>query len=395
MSAPAGPSSSPDDVRGRRPTGQRALGGISLGRPLGIPVTISPAFLLLGGVVALFFEPVVAASLTRPTTTAAYTATAIVAVGVLASVVLHEYAHAVVARGLGLSVRGVMLFGLGGATMFDAQPDTPAREYLITMAGPLVNVLLGGLTAAAGLLTDRGDVASVSLRYLAALNAGLAAFNLLPGLPLDGGKLLGDGVWRLTGDRARGVQASAYGGIVVAGLVAAAGVGELAEGSDASIYTLLLVAFMLPPALQGLRQARAMRVLPTLVAGQLARRAIVVTPEVSLAEALRRAHESGVRAVVLASDPGPLLAHTPGVLPTAVMVGPMVDQVPLARRPWTAVQEVSRRTVDGLVLPASLGGEDLFEAMARTPATEYLVVDSGVFLGVLAAVDVGARLAPR
>lgn len=158
-----------------------------------------------------------------------------------ASVVAHELAHSVVARGRGLPVRGISLFALGGAANIRREPPTPRAEFAIAIAGPAASLALGIVFSAfgawlarygpgmAGALADHRPLAALLL-WLGPINLLLALFNLLPGLPLDGGRVLRSVLWALTADIGAATRWAAQAGRAVAlafvgaGLAMAAGV---------------------------------------------------------------------------------------------------------------------------------------------------------------------------
>src|SRR5690606_37248308 len=115
---------------------------------------------------------------------------AVVAVLFLACLLAHELAHALVARRQGIGVRGITLWLLGAVSELDGDPQTPRAEFLIAAVGPFVSLVLGGVAAAGAYLVDAGNpVVAVALVWLAGVNILLAIFNLLPGAPLDGGRI--------------------------------------------------------------------------------------------------------------------------------------------------------------------------------------------------------------
>lgn len=118
-------------------------------------------------------------------------------------VLLHELGHALTARRYGIPVTGIVLFIFGGVAQIAHDPRRPAVELAVTLAGPLVSVLLAGacfwLAAAIPLQSQSHLVAAAIVRYLAAINTGILLFNLLPGLPLDGGRILRAALWGWTG----------------------------------------------------------------------------------------------------------------------------------------------------------------------------------------------------
>ncbi|GAA0343164.1 site-2 protease family protein [Actinoallomurus spadix] len=122
----------------------------------------------------------------------------------LASLLAHELAHALVARRNGLTVTGITLWLLGGVSRFEGEPATPGAEVRIAGSGPLVSALLAAVfgTASAILFLAKADgLATGCLTWLALINGLLAAFNLIPAAPLDGGRLVHALLWRRSGDR--------------------------------------------------------------------------------------------------------------------------------------------------------------------------------------------------
>ena len=107
------------------------------------------------------------------------------AVGLFGSVVLHELGHALMARWFGIRTAHITLYPFGGVAAILSPPKTPWQEFWIAVAGPLVNVAIVVVALPLGVLGG-----SSSLLYLAAINAGMAVFNLLPAFPMDGGRVL-------------------------------------------------------------------------------------------------------------------------------------------------------------------------------------------------------------
>ena len=147
-------------------------------------------------------------------------------IGVLSfflAILLHEIAHAVVARRFGIRTETIELWGLGGMARLDRDPSTPRAEGFIAAAGPLSNAVAGGLAVAAAIGLDalaapRFLVASMA--WFAAVNLALAAFNVLPGAPLDGGRIVRAVRWSQHGSRYRAMREAAYlGSILGWGLV--------------------------------------------------------------------------------------------------------------------------------------------------------------------------------
>lgn len=153
-------------------------------------------------------------------------------VAFFACLTVHELAHAVTARRFGIRVRGITLFLFGGVAEIDGEVPTPAREFAVALVGPAVSLALGGAFALGTTWAGGAPVVEGVLGTLALVNLGVAVFNLVPGLPLDGGRLLRAGLWRMTGSYTRATRIAAVGGQVVAVLLVALGLGLAVWGGE-------------------------------------------------------------------------------------------------------------------------------------------------------------------
>lgn len=135
-----------------------------------------------------------------------------------ACLVLHELAHAVTARRFGIGVRGITLFLFGGVAEIEGEVPTPAREFAVALVGPAVSIGLGCVFGLGATWAATGDwlVGEGVFGTLALVNLAVAVFNLVPGLPLDGGRLLRAVLWRVTGSYARASRIAARGGLMLA-----------------------------------------------------------------------------------------------------------------------------------------------------------------------------------
>ncbi|NED94220.1 site-2 protease family protein [Phytoactinopolyspora alkaliphila] len=360
---------------------------IRLGRVAGVPVFVSPTWFVVAAVITVGFEPFVARNLPG-LGVGTYAVTFAFAVLLYASVFLHEVSHAMTAIGFGLPVRGITLHFLGGHTEIERESPTPARDLLVSAAGPAVSLLIGGAAYLAAAPVT-AEIPEYLLLALAAANLVVGAFNLLPALPLDGGHMLRAVVWRITGDENRGTIVAARAGQVLAVLVFA--LPFLLAGGRPSMFGILwavLVSVMLwGGATQALTVGRMRAKLPGLDARRLARPASSIYADQPVSEALRQAHEAGTRAMVVVDSAG---------RPTGVVNEAALNAVPEERRPWIPISHVARSLQQGMTLPLDVRGEDLLRAMRHRPASEYLVVDGdGRTVGVLASADVDAALTAR
>ncbi len=300
------------------------------------------------------------------------------------SVLLHEISHALMAQRYGLGVRSISLHFLGGATEIDSETRTPGEEFKIAVVGPLTSIAVG-LLALVLLTVTPGGLIYLAVQGLAGANLVVGVLNLVPGLPLDGGRVLRAAVWKATGNMHSGTIVAAWGGRVAGLLVLAWPVASSAWlGTRPDVFDYLvafvIASFLWSGATASMVSARVRRRLPALKARPLARRVVAVPDQVTISEAVRRAQEVGAGAIVLHGGDDQLS----GVVSEASLLA-----VPEERRPWVPVISVARTIEDGLVLGADISGEELVRAMTSTPAEEYVLVETdGTILGVLTAADV-------
>jgi Zn-dependent protease len=300
------------------------------------------------------------------------------------SVLIHELSHSLVARGFGLPVRRILLYPLGGVSEIEREPQTPLREFLVSAAGPVLSLLLGYAAMALTKVAGEGTVPWIVLRQLMFANFVVAVFNFLPGLPLDGGRMLRAVIWKITAKPAAATIAAAWVGrlLAIALLVCIPLRMGPALGGNMVVsmaWVAVIAAFMWTGAGQAIRATRFRQRLPELQARKLARKAISVPASTPLAEAIRQADESRARAVVVVDHDSK---------PIAILNEAAVMATPPQRRPWIEAGTLARSIAPELVLPADLSGMALLDAMRKAPASEYLLVEpSGDVYGVLAARD--------
>jgi Zn-dependent protease/CBS domain-containing protein len=219
---------------GLAPRVRRPL-GIPLGRIGGIPIVLAPSWLIAVVVIVVLATPVVDQVVTGITTVGAIAVSTVLAILLGASVLAHELGHCLAARSFGLPVTAVRLYLIGGVSELGRAPASPKEEALIAGAGPGVSALLA---VVCGLLvgsTDARTVAWLLLIQLALSNGVIAVFNILPALPLDGGRVLRAGVWKLAGRRRAGTIAAVVGGFVVAAALLVWAAVELSRGGGSSL----------------------------------------------------------------------------------------------------------------------------------------------------------------
>jgi Zn-dependent protease/CBS domain-containing protein len=353
--------------------------GFVVARPFGIPVIVSPYWFIIAGVFIVIYANELSGSLQGATTR--YLVAAAFVVLLYLSVLVHELSHSVVAQGYGLPVRRIVLWPLGGVSEIDRESPTPGREFVIAAAGPALSLVLGAIGWGLYQVASTG-IAGALIRQLVWANIIVGLFNLLPGLPLDGGRMLRAVIWWFTKKPTTATLAAAWTGRVLAlGVLAVPFfTGSLAGGDVVStLWVIVIAGFMWTGATQSIKATRFRERLPALQARRLARKAISVPASTPLSEAVRRADEAGARAIVVVDHESK---------PIAIVNESAVMATPAERRPWIDVGAMARTIDPSLVLNADIGGMALLDALRRAPATEYLLTEQdGEVYGVLAARD--------
>ncbi len=222
---------------------------LRLGRVAGIPVgvhwTVGVILLLIADVLGMSVLPAARESLPA---VVYWTVAVLGAVIFAGSLLVHELSHAIVAKRHGVRVRSITLWMLGGVAELDGDPPDPAADLRIALAGPASSLALGVLLAglAFGIEFVGGPtVVVVALGWLALMNGVLAVFNMLPGAPMDGGRVLRALLWRRHGDRVRAAITATRAGRVLGFALIAAGLAELLGWASLGGLWLILIGWFL------------------------------------------------------------------------------------------------------------------------------------------------------
>jgi Zn-dependent protease len=345
-------------------------GAVRLGRVAGVPVYLDRTWLVLAGFIA-WTGWQAGRDLGRGTAVA-YAAWLVA--GILVAVLGHEVAHAVAGRLLGFRVHRIVATLWGGHTAYDGTGTTPGRAAVIAVSGPLANLGLAGLGALA--MSVLPWPWSEFAWSFVVLNGLLAVFNLLPGLPLDGGQLVESLVWSVTGRRDRGMAVAGWCGRVLAAL--------------------LVVGFVLLPLSRG-----TLDTLDALLAGVMAW--ILWSGATA---AIRRAPFERMLARVRPEDVTDPVLVVPATTPVGTLVGTDRRVVALDERglptlvlpapgpgvpvlstldPATRLSSLVVRIPDDCVvdLPPGSTTEPVLRAMATTGQPLVVVTSAGAVVGVV------------
>ncbi len=224
---------------------------IRLGTLAGIPIGLHWSVVIIVGLVTIGLAgsllPAAAAGYAEPL----YTLTGLaVAVGLLASIVAHELGHALVARNNGIGTRAINLFALGGVAELDSEAQSPGAGARIALAGPAVSLVVGVgslIAASAASFIGLPALVSAGLSVLGLINLVMAVFNMLPALPLDGGRVLQAALWRRSGDRERATISAAEVGRVLGWGLVAFGLWQFLAGAG-GLWTMVIGWFVVSSA---------------------------------------------------------------------------------------------------------------------------------------------------
>ena len=272
-----------------------SLGGVA-GRRFGRPVLAPPVIPGLGRFEGLLLLGVITAAL------------------FCISLLAHELAHSLVARRHGIRVRGITLFFFGGVAEIASLPKTPGAEFRVAIVGPLMSLALAGLFWVVAAVPALPRALTEPSTWLAQTNLALSAFNLLPGYPLDGGRVFRSAVWQLSGSPRRATHVAAGAGRLVGYAFMAWGVYSIFTGGLAGGLWQLFIGTILQHAARSQAvHADFEHALEGVTVGQVLgpeplpeSRTVRVTPQTELMEALRVMEESGTGQVLVEEDGRPV-----------------------------------------------------------------------------------------
>jgi Zn-dependent protease len=364
-------------------TGDRD-GGLLLFRFREVPVLLSPSWWLGSVAVVVLYAPLVERFLPDASALLSIGLAAAFAVLLGVSVLLHELGHCVVALHLGIPVRRLRLFLLGGLAEISRTPRRPSQEGVIAAAGPAVSAVLAAVCWIVLLFMPAEGPVWLLVLECAVANVAVAVFNLLPGLPLDGGRMLRAGVWAVVGDRSVATKAAVVGGWLVAGLLMLWAMWGLATDSPDRWLRLgvcALTAWFVASGARGELAADQRRTWPDGVTlADLTRPILQLPAESPVADALGAAAGRGV-----------VLVRADGV--AAGLLDLYAAERLAERSPMAPAEQAAEPIRPESVLLDSEPGEDIVERVQETAAWQFLVVDQeGRPAGVLRREDVHSVL---
>ena len=298
------------------------------------------------------------------------------------SVLVHELAHALVSQARGIRVQDITLFLFGGATRARVESRGPGDEFLIALVGPLTSGILAGLFGiVAGL---GGNLLSAplagTLGYLAWTNLLLAVFNLVPGFPLDGGRLLRSAIWKATGSFRRATRIASVAGQGVGWLLVAGGVAWLLAGDLAGGIWFAFIGWFLVQAARSSYQELQLRDLLRGVEAEdvMASDLLRIRPELSLQDAVDDYFMRYDHGAFPVEEQG----RTVGLL---TLRG--VRRVPREQWPTRQVRDHMVPLGDQVVVAPDARMDGVLGKLQDGEAGRVLVVDDGEVVGIITASD--------
>lgn len=303
------------------------------------------------------------------------------ALGLFASIVAHELSHALVARRHDIPIEGITLFVFGGVAEMGAEPPNARAELRMAIAGPLASIVIGTAALAGSALAGGWPGAVVTvLAYLGVVNLVLAAFNLLPAFPLDGGRVFRALLWRRHGDLVRATRTAARVGTVFGvALMVLGGVRVLLGDLLGGVWSFLIGLFLRQAADGSYQQVLVRRVLADEPVRKLMTVGpISVRPDVTLADFLNTYVYRYHHKLFPVQDNGRLV----GVITTE-----QLREVPRADWPFRKVSAVTVPLSDAATVTPDTGALQALGHMRQTGRSRLLVVDHGQLAGVLSVRD--------
>jgi Zn-dependent protease/CBS domain-containing protein len=357
-------------------------GAITLFHVRGIPVRVHGSWLVIFGLIAWSLAVGYFPRVLPDAPVAAHWVTGFVAALLLfVAVFLHELSHALVARRHGLGVSAITLHVFGGVSQLEEEPASPKVEILMALAGPVVSFAIAGLAYAGALLAAAMPFLQAVLAYLAFVNGIVGVFNLVPGFPLDGGRVLRAVLWRIRGDLESATQTATRAGTIVATFLVVLGVVR-AVGGDflGGLWSLLIGLFLRQAASGSYAQLTLRRTLePFAVRDVMARDVVTLGPELSL----ERAVDEILWKHRVSSFPVLAGARVAGIVSLE-----QLREVPRERWAETTVEAVMLRIGPSLTIAPGASLWDAFQKLANNGLGRLAVMDGERLVGYVSVKDV-------
>lgn len=351
-------------------------GAWTLFRVRGVPVRVDSSWFLIAGLVLLIAYQHLARGLADQGMGVILASSAVATLLFFGSILAHELGHALASLDRGIPVSGITLFLLGGVTESTKEASSPRDEFIVVGIGPFISLVLAALFGLVATATDFSSLRPVAVvaGVLGWVNLVLAIFNVLPGYPLDGGRMLRSILWSVTGRPHLATRWAARVGQLFALALGLYGLWRFigpARGTFGGVWEMLLAWFLFRGAAEAHRRAQARERL----AGRTVRQSMgsvpaTLPPDLPLSQAVQHIQER------------PSLLWPVGA-PLAGVIGlKQIDAVPGHDWPFTRVGQVAL-PLDGRTVPADTPMDATLEALSAAPEHMLIVTEDGRAVGLL------------
>lgn len=366
-------------------------GNIRVGNLFGIPFYVNPSWFFVLGLVTLSYGGQLLASYSQLGAILPWILGFIAALLLFSSVVLHELGHSLVAIAQGIPVKSITLFLFGGLATLEKESSTPLQAFLVAIAGPVVSLVLFAFFTILGANLSLPAPLETIVALLASINLILAVFNLIPGLPLDGGNVLKAIVWKITGNPNKGVIFASRVGQLFGWLaIIIGGLSILGYSQFGSFWTLLIGLFLLQNAGVSAQTAKVQEMLDEYTARD------VVFPDSPIVSANLNLREFANNYVIGKNNWQQFLV----VNEAGKLIGKIVvdDLKKIATSQWTEVQvsELVKPTEIAEIIPANQPLLEVIKKLEQQNLKQLTVVsEDGVVVGILEKASIVSFLQNR
>ncbi|HEX4999243.1 MAG TPA: site-2 protease family protein [Terriglobia bacterium] len=367
---------------------------IKLGRIFGVEIGVHYSWIVIALLIVLSLSAHFRSGNPDWSDTTVWATALITAVLFFVTILIHELAHSIVARLHGLPVRSIVLFALGGVSQIEKESPTASAEFWIGIAGPLASVAIGILCLAGALLTgwsilfEPATPVAAVLLWLGYINLLLAAFNMIPGFPLDGGRVLRSVIWWITGARSRATRIAARVGEVVSyGFILIGLVRFFTGGGLGGLWISFIGWFLLDAARATQAQTGVLDALSGVLVGSVMSRDYATVDGYSNLRGFADEHllQSGRRCYIVIANGQ-----------VAGLITPQdVRQIPAAQWPYKTVSDVMRPMDQLRVVSVDTPVIQALEIMGRDDVNQLPVIVDGTLEGIISRANILQLLQTR
>lgn len=346
-----------------------------IGRIAGVDIRIDVSWAVIVLLIGYSFFAVLVNRFGTERSAQMFVVAAVMSVAFFASVLAHELAHAIVSKGRGIEVEGITLFLFGGATQARLDTRKPVDELVVAAVGPLTSLLLGAVAWVLVRFLGLTGAPGFAVGYLGWLNVALGAFNLFPGFPLDGGRVLRSIVWSATGDQVRATRIAAGAGQVLGyGLI---GIGLLFvfQGQLGGLWYAAIGWFLTQAARSSFSQVRVRDLLKGVSAAQVMEENLV---RIDASLSVRGAVDEYFLRYDYNAFPVEGASGTVGMLTL-----PAVRRIPQEQWDFTSAADAMTTLDEGCTVSRDASMGLVLDRLESPEVGRVLVVDQGEVVGII------------